>query len=271
MTPSHCAEAALAEQLLECARRGEPVTSPRLLEHLASCDACRVSVERMRRLVRTWRALEPSAVELAAARVRWVARGRGMGVARSAPRALAVAVVLFAAVASAAVRMVSSAYDRPAAHRVGPPVVATSPGATRIEPGPKPKPEAEAERDSIPVDELPVAPPERPGRKVGASARRSPHDRVLGPMSDGGEPESAWIAAASAMREGDYARAERAFEALTASSDENTRDSARLARAQIWIAQRRSSDAQRELEDLAQTGATPFIRDRATEALGELR
>jgi hypothetical protein len=72
------------------------------------------------------------------------------------------------------------------------------------------------------------------------------------------------------MRDGDYARAERAFDELIASGDAHTRDAARLARAQMWLSQGRASETRAELESLATEGATPFVRARAAEALGGL-
>jgi hypothetical protein len=78
---------------------------------------------------------------------------------------------------------------------------------------------------------------------------------------------SAWITAASAMRSHDYATAERAFAELAGSSDAKTRDEARLARAQVWLATGRASDALPELRDLASSGATPLVRQRASDEL----
>jgi tetratricopeptide (TPR) repeat protein len=86
-----------------------------------------------------------------------------------------------------------------------------------------------------------------------------------------GASESAWVAAASAMRMGDYEAAERAFNALATNPDAHTRDAARLARAQVWLAQGRRAEALRELQNLARAGATTLVRERAAEALEDLR
>ena len=83
-------------------------------------------------------------------------------------------------------------------------------------------------------------------------------------------PPSPWTVAATAMREGDYAGAEAAFADLASSSDAPTRDAARLARAQVWIAQGKASQARPELASLSTGGATPLVRKRAAEALDAL-
>jgi hypothetical protein len=80
-------------------------------------------------------------------------------------------------------------------------------------------------------------------------------------------PSIAWSAAAAALRIGDYAAAERAFDELAGSGDPRTRDEARLARAQVWIAEHRGDKARAELESLAASGATLLVRQRAADAL----
>jgi hypothetical protein len=72
------------------------------------------------------------------------------------------------------------------------------------------------------------------------------------------------------MRINDYAGAERAFNQLAASPDAHTRDAARLARAQLWIALGRASDARAELERLRISGATATLREQAAEAFQSL-
>jgi hypothetical protein len=69
------------------------------------------------------------------------------------------------------------------------------------------------------------------------------------------------------MRDGAWDRAEHAFDDLTRSDSARTRDEARLARAQLWIAQGRVDDARAELQALASAGATPLVRKRAADAL----
>jgi hypothetical protein len=72
------------------------------------------------------------------------------------------------------------------------------------------------------------------------------------------------------MRAHDYATAERAFADLATSSDPKTRDEARLARAQVWLAEGRAGAARPELTALASGGATPLVRERAADALRSL-
>jgi hypothetical protein len=73
------------------------------------------------------------------------------------------------------------------------------------------------------------------------------------------------------MRTGDYPEAERAFGELARSNDPRTRDEARLARAQVLVAEGRSGEARTELTDLARSGATPLVQARAAEALRATR
>jgi hypothetical protein len=77
----------------------------------------------------------------------------------------------------------------------------------------------------------------------------------------------AWGRAAAALREDDFEGADGAFAELTHSSDPSTRDAARLARAQLWISRGREREVRPVLEQLAQSGATPLVRRRATELL----
>jgi hypothetical protein len=77
----------------------------------------------------------------------------------------------------------------------------------------------------------------------------------------------AWARAAAALREDDFESADRAFNELTHATDPMTRDAARLARAQLWMSRGRESEVRPVLEQLAQSGATPLVRRRATELL----
>jgi hypothetical protein len=183
------------------------------------------------------------------------------------PKALVVAVVLVAAAASAALRIASMIRSKP------PATFTTAPVRVLVDAphyGRAPVPPAMTSgNEVVPVDELPVAP--RP--KADAPARRPSREPLPAPVVDAGVteshlvPESPWVTAASAMRSGDYVAAERAFDALATAPDARTRDSARLARAQVWFAQGRRAEARRELEDLARNSATAIIRNRAREAL----
>ena len=77
----------------------------------------------------------------------------------------------------------------------------------------------------------------------------------------------AWARAAAALREDDFDAADRAFDELGHSADPATRDAARLARAQLWISRGREAAVRPVLEQLAQSGATALVRQRAAEFL----
>jgi len=77
----------------------------------------------------------------------------------------------------------------------------------------------------------------------------------------------AWERAAAALREDDFEGADRAFDELAHSGNPATRDAARLARVQLWMSRGREREVRSVLEQLAQTGATPLVRRRATELL----
>jgi hypothetical protein len=77
----------------------------------------------------------------------------------------------------------------------------------------------------------------------------------------------AWARAAAALREDDFDAADRAFDELGHAADPATRDAARLARAQLWISRGRETAVRPVLEQLAQSGATALVRQRAAEFL----
>jgi hypothetical protein len=105
-----------------------------------------------------------------------------------------------------------------------------------------------------------VAPAVGPPRAATPVASESPAAAVP-------SPTMLWAAAAAALRAGDYAAAERAFDELARTGDPRARDESRLARAQIWLAQGQAARATPELTALAESGATSFVRARAREAL----
>jgi hypothetical protein len=120
------------------------------------------------------------------------------------------------------------------------------------------------------VDRLP--PSGLPGtRALGAAAalKDSVTSQAQDVAASGANPGSvrAWARAAVALREDDFDAADRAFDELGRSSDPATRDAARLARAQLWISRGREAAVRPVLEQLAQSGATPLVRQRAAEFL----
>jgi hypothetical protein len=79
--------------------------------------------------------------------------------------------------------------------------------------------------------------------------------------------KGAWERAASAMRQGNERVAISALTEISQSADPSNRDAALLARAQLDMAAGRREPALAALRNLASTGATPFIRQRAGEIL----
>jgi hypothetical protein len=289
MTTAPCHAAALADAVLDVARREDAPFTPRQLLHLQACDHCRTSVERLRRLTATWSSLEPSPAEVSAARARFEARTRARAPARLVAR-VATAIALLAAVGSAAAQLLarrSHPAPAPSVARAlagttglrspAPPDLAVSDRRPTPAPGPTLAPRAET-HDRAPALSPQATPRRRPpplARRATAPAgapadRRTPQPAAAGesalPVGADGSA-NLWTVAAAALRAGDHARAERAFARLADAPDAYTRDAARLARAQLWISDGRTASARAELEALAATGATAFIRARAAAAL----
>jgi hypothetical protein len=283
----NCVDRAVGAALLDDARAGRQALTPEHLAHLVVCSSCRVGVERLTRLTRTWRAFEPSAAELSTAHARFTARPRRRSTSKTVSRGAAVVIVLVTAAASAAVRVAvtrhAPATDSAAESRPAPAVtprsqVARQRGDKAVDDTVPSEivPEVSVE-DLRPAPALPIPVPQQATPESrwdslaveGGSAHASPAPSA-DPLSEAGAPASTWTAAASALRIGDYARAERAFDDLARAPDAPTRDAARLARAQVWIAQGRESEARPELEELERAGATALVRQRAADALDAL-
>ncbi len=279
-----CVGPRLAEQVLDGARRGGAL-SDELMAHIDLCEHCRGAVEQARRVAEAWTTLEADRAELQRAGARFFA-ARTRRRPKMAPAGLALAVLLVAAVASAAVR-VGMTYFRSGPSRVvahG----ATAEGRGFVAP-PAAEPEAPVVVDEPRTAEEPAnvaatAHPEETTRTrshahgpetlaqkpvTPTEPRPTPADKKA--ASDASETARAWAAAADAMRADDYTRAEAAFAELAQAGDAHTRDAARLARAQVWAAQGRVADARIELEDLATNGATAGLRNRAAAAIERLR
>ena len=215
-----------------------------------------------------------------------VAAGGGAGAPSAAPRAVARA-------GSAGTRELRESTAPAAASPTASPVAAaseTSPAPTSfptalphppasIAPAPTP-PRAGASMElatsvAAPLTRAAVAAPSaRPAvAVVPAAGEPAPGASSMPPAvasPNASSPSSEWVVAAAAMRARDYAAAERAFANLATSGDAKTRDEARLALAQVQIADGRASAARAELVELAASGATPFVRKRAGEALTSL-
>jgi hypothetical protein len=78
---------------------------------------------------------------------------------------------------------------------------------------------------------------------------------------------SGWARAATAMRQGDRATAERELLAIANSGTQQSRDAAELALAELWLAAGTPQRAAPLLLRLRETGATDHIRRRARELL----
>jgi len=143
--------------------------------------------------------------------------------------------------------------------------------------------EESAAEPSVPVAITPTAPavPESavpsnkkggPGSREGGAAAAL-NETVSSSARDVAGPGAnqvsvrAWARAAAALREDDFDAADRAFDELGHALDPATRDAARLARAQLWISRGREAAVRPVLEQLAQSGATPLVRQRAAEFL----
>jgi len=243
------------------------------------------AIERARRLrmARVWLASEPTEAEVVAARSRFFARGRHRRRGRSLSLVLTFAALLVGGAAFASARLY-------AIHDAAPsPVGATAPSRVTAARAPSAAVPARPplasgaaappETAAVPVEDLPVAsattapadpkvptPAVRVTRAEGSATRMRASTPAAAPSS----APNPWVEAADAMRRGDHATAERAFGTLIASGDPHVRDEARLARAQIWVADGRIAEARPELERLAATGATVLVRDSARDALAKL-
>ena len=297
MSASRCIDLRLGERLLEELRAAHPSLAPELAAHLDSCGACRISVERTKRLGRTWASVEPTAAEVAAAQHRFARLRRAPGKVNRLAPAIAVAVVLAGTAAFGASRVgilwsagrsalpravtqpiVAQSVRRrepssvdtaqavmPAASSQGAPVTPGTTSALTVATAAAPS----AGRSAPPIAPRPAHVTTTKAAARASTAAAAPESTTTMPVAVTASAPSAslWDAAARAMRSGDYAVAERAFDELAHSTDPRTRDEARLARAQLLLAQRRGSEARPELESLASTGATRLVRARATDAL----
>lgn len=131
-----------------------------------------------------------------------------------------------------------------------------------------PVPTTEARRPDAPVVAPALGPAQAPAH-LRKSPRRPPAAVEAGPAQTPREEltTASWQAAAAALRANDPVQAERALDALADATDLRTRDAARLARAQLWLSQRKVDRARADLQDLAATGVTAIIRESAREAL----
>jgi hypothetical protein len=131
------------------------------------------------------------------------------------------------------------------------PVTSQAPRSVRSQPQPATEP-ASAEPAIDPPHVVTAAVPETPRVPTAAAA-------------------SGWATAAEAMRSGKVQEADRAFADLSFSADPRERDAAKLARAELWMANGHAAEARPILAELAATGATPLVRKRAQALLAGQR
>jgi hypothetical protein len=264
---SDCTDAILAERILDAFASGATPSSPEYERHVRACDHCAVARARASRVKDAWQVLEASR-DGAAARARFFARTEPTHRIAMTPGAVALAVLLLASVAMAGVRM------------------GLSRRSARLEPAASPVAEMTARAHGAeqggPWREQPPAVTEAPLVHVAPETAKSVqlHATVvatseaareaLQPLTEGQtsvRTPGTWSTVAVAMRAGDRGGAERALDDLTGSADAKTRDDARLARAQLWLAQGRLDRARPELEDLSGNASTALVRERARNAL----
>jgi hypothetical protein len=136
------------------------------------------------------------------------------------------------------------------------------------------------DREPAPVTATPAAPPPARTERELASAHASAEPAIDPshvptapvpevPAASPTGAASAWAIAAEAMRNGKIREADRAFADLSLSADPRERDAAKLARAELWMANGHAAEARPLLAELAASGATPLVRKRAQALLAE--
>jgi hypothetical protein len=256
-----CESPSLQEALLGEARGGA-VRTAACVQHLAACSDCRDALALLQR-AREHQRPDLSAEELSALRLRVLPRLSWQQ--RPAARLRWPGLSLgFAVGVSAAVSLAAGSYfvwrggaqgDEAPASRAAPREALPRPVAKQT-PAPAPAP-ALVEAPNGPA--WPETPPRSsvPGVRSGSPAARA-------------AASGHWSDAASALKEDDLPRAERALGQLAGDQDSVTRDSAQLALAEIWMKNQQVPRARAALERLARSGATPAIRQRAARLLAEL-
>ncbi len=275
MNLATCDRPELGEALLEAARSGGGALGFEHGEHLRGCGACRLAVERLRRMNEAWRASGPTTAEIFAARGRFLAPRPSKRAPHRLSGALAVALILGAGAAFGGVRMWRDRTALPLVSQKEAPVERgqTARPPARRSPSGSPSPSAElAPSPDLTEAGTPVVrtPVDRIGSAPSPESVHAPSTVVSSVASPSAKAASGWEAAAAALRRHDYAEADRRLTELAASNEPRTRDEARLARAQIWLGQGRTDRARPEFAQLAATGATALVRSRATEALRQL-
>lgn len=257
-----CSNPPLTEAVLHAGRRGELEQDEALHQHWLACPTCRAQLEQLRRMREHWTPGPLTQAEILRLRLRLSSGAASAGAVRRrfVPIYAVAALLLCGGVAGATsyvwrgslpanalAENVDSSGLRETAARAKRAVAPLPPPA--LPSAQEPTGEAAAEHGGV-GDAAGSARPTRPSL-AGARAAADPR----------------WKDAADALKDGNSARAERAFQGLSGSGDARTRDSARLALCELWLEQGQEGRARAELRRLSQQGATPLVRRRASELL----
>lgn len=302
-----CSSVELRMAAMDAAVRSIDHAMPEELRwHLEECAECRRSVERSRRIAKIWGISRPSDDEVENAIAGFVAKPQSAPASARPALAWATAGALLGLIVCFAIprpgHTVSSVTKVPesASYATGPNglraqahvdrggqrIVVTDRLRIRL---------AENEVATVTLGDAPVevhgpkfveffaAADQASGWRMEFSPKEPDRSKTVEPAPSGSSQRfkptlpsatlqsaserSAWQKAASALEQNDHRAAQRALSELEASREATTRDAARLARAELLIAENRISDARPLLERLAESGATPLIRRRAAELL----
>lgn len=244
-----CTVPALGRRISELPPGVEP-EAPELLEHLRDCQSCAQELTQRLRWFSAWDRAEPSAAAIARLRLKTAATRR------SSPRRLTFAYAAAALLATGLASATGYLWQR-----LDAPTPAPSASAQVSLPA-SAQDRAVARPAQAPLEAAPSPPP----AVASSESREAPKLATPRPVTSAQVAET-WSEAATALRQGDTQRANKALDELSRSRDAATRDAARLALAELWMSQQQADKAQPLLRELAAKGATPLIRRRAKELL----
>jgi CheY-like chemotaxis protein len=122
-------------------------------------------------------------------------------------------------------------------------------------------------RPTVAVDDLPPPPPPPANSEVPPNKLGLPGLDLVRPPSTDPAVEQAWGQAVHGLEGNDFSGADAAFAQLGKRSDPATRETARLARALLWIGADRGDEVQPVIADLAAKATTESVRKRAQDLL----
>jgi hypothetical protein len=257
-----CQSAELEQRLSELPPGAAP-SDAALVAHLKECTSCAAAIEQRARWFGAWDRSEPSAAAIARLRLKL---GSVPPTRWRSPRsvfAYAVAALSVTGLAGASGYLLQEWRSTPPA----PLASDTENHAPLVERAERPHKAAPAPVASVPVTPEPAVPESAADERAPERGARPSHTAPRPPASGSARTAEHWSEAATALRQGDSARADKALSELANSRDAATRDAASLALAELWISQGKTAKARPTLETLAKRGATPLIRSRARELL----